>query len=205
MNSRINPGFSELHFRAALEAIKDAFGETWLCGTKAHPIRDLWKRTDALASNELLWLGDSILKLKPIRLSWVEEAIDHIKSENRNERVGFVFEILALGSFANNNQVVRLPPRSNPDYDADIAASTGESYRLSLKNFGASTRENEFKKRCQEIEATVLSYQKTNGLSWMGLAVQANRFPTDADWRDLADGIVSAIQQGSPVRVGSCW
>ncbi len=201
----MNPGFAEQHFKDALQAIRVAFGESWLNRKKAHPVRDLWKRNDPLASNELLWLGDSIMRLSKLNPRWIATTVDHIKSENRNERIGYVFELLALATCVENGQVVHLAPEGNPDYDADVELSTLEIYRFSLKNFGASTREGEFNKRCREIDTAILANSESDGLSWVGVALQADSYPKDSDWSDLASGIVAAMKAVIPARIGACW
>src|SRR5580658_6967223 len=98
VEGRLNPGLGVEHLEAALTAVKQAFGEHWLLGKQEHVVRILWRRSDFLATNELFWLGDSILRLSGDK-RWLDKTIERIKSPSRNERIGFVFELLAIAAF----------------------------------------------------------------------------------------------------------
>lgn len=49
-------------FEHALSTISELFGKNWLESDSDHELKIVWKRSDPLASTELLIFGDCLLK-----------------------------------------------------------------------------------------------------------------------------------------------
>lgn len=83
-----------------LELVEGTFEKEWLEMKEEHPLRELWDRRDALATNELFSLGTCIERLNFIDTEWVKKQIHIIKTGPANNRIGAFFEILGLGFLA---------------------------------------------------------------------------------------------------------
>ena len=84
---------------ALLEAVATNFGEDWLSRDVANPLQKLWQRRDALATNELLLLGEAVRNLSRVDAAWTRRQIELMKSNDAGERAGATFEILGLNLF----------------------------------------------------------------------------------------------------------
>ena len=202
---RVNPGLPEAELKAALEAVRDAFGEDWLTGNQSHPVRDLWSRNDFLATSELFWLGDSILRITPTAQRWVDDVVSDIESPNRNVRVGALFELFAMAMFASDGQRVEPTRRGNPHFDGDVILKNLR-LRMSLKNFGAPSRELEFEKRSEEVRQEMLKTGRARGTHWVGMLVQAAKYPDSTDWETLRAEIPTLTQNpNGTYAIGDMW
>jgi len=191
---RINPGLPPDELAAALAAVQTHFGIKWLKGHSAHPLRSLWARTDVLATCELFWLGHSLRLFEPIDARWLAGTVERMQDTHRNSRVGHAFELLLGATFVNDNQIVTPAPPNNPDYDLDVDVHDGPNLRLSFKNFGTTPREDAFKVRCHDLEDAILRWAEGRSLTWVGIAIECERYPLDGEWR-LLDDIMSKLSK----------
>jgi hypothetical protein len=60
---------------AKLDAIARQFGHRWLLARGTNPIQLLWKRRDALATNELLILGDAVEAFETTDVAWLRQQV----------------------------------------------------------------------------------------------------------------------------------
>lgn len=75
----------ETEINTYLEAVRTFFNEKWLCNvTGKHRLQKLWRRSDSLATIELISLGHAIETMKSIDLMWVKKCIQEIKQEDSN-------------------------------------------------------------------------------------------------------------------------
>jgi hypothetical protein len=171
----------------ALAAIRGAFGHMWLDMKTAivHPVRVLWRRNDWVATLELLLLGSSIETLASISPNWLRDAVGKAKAGDRS-RVGFLFEIAALGAFAHGGMTIVPAPPGTPVYDVSVKLSDGSTGRVSVKHFGMSAYERDFLATARRTTEQAKSAAMAAGVRWMGVTVIAERYPERADWSDLA-------------------
>jgi hypothetical protein len=83
-------------FNAHLDALADRFGLSWLESDDGSPVQQLWRSTDALATNELLNLGRAVQNLSARNARWIERQVNIVKSPNPGRRAGAIFELLAF-------------------------------------------------------------------------------------------------------------
>lgn len=186
--------------RAALEsglrAIEGYFGSEWIASNPDHPVGRLWSlKDDFLATNELFWLGEAIVRLARIDDRWLRSVVGHIKSEDRGRRVGYTFELLALASVAVYGQEVRPAQRDAKTFDADAILTDGNRYKVSVKNFGGSDRDQRFQEKAKEMEALVIAEAKRQGKRWIGMMVGAEAYPCDRDWESLRAALPGLITE----------
>lgn len=103
-------------------------------------------RCVAVATAELLTLGDAIERLEPKDSNWVAKRVTTIKRRRVNDRIGDVFEIVALGLFSTAGQVVDPAKEDQPGYDGTIRLKYEPRFYLSLKNHDVSRHEELFRK-----------------------------------------------------------
>lgn len=156
-----------------------------------------------MATNELFWLGSSILRLQNGNETWLRQMIVKIKSESREERIGYVFELLALAALTGHGQTVTPTPFGVPHYDGDLQILSGELYKVSVKNFGVSSKDRQFRKHAKDVERAVLKAARKLKLSWWSTATIADEYPRDPTWPALIEALPGIIRRGdSPVQVG---
>jgi hypothetical protein len=197
LKGRNNPNLPTDELTCALQNICSAFGEGWLRGKEAHPIRHLWVRDDAVATSELFWLGDSIGKLKEISSKWAQWHIGRIKRGDKNERLGSIFEILALGMFCQPGQTVKPASHSSRGYDADITLSDEVALCLSIKSIGASDYQRSAEINSKRLHDMIVKDAQQNSRSWSGITLMGRFYPSDEDWK-TANGSVLAFLQNTP-------
>ena len=176
---------SAVEINQRFEAVDLAFTRSWLERQDGHPVQALWLRRDALATNELAYLGDSILRLKALDQKWTADVIRKIKSLERNTRLGFTFELLGLAAFVAPGQRVIPAPKGTPGFDGTVQLEKGGSLRLSLKNYGESDFERRVHLRSDLIKKELLAALKQTAHTGFGLRVFASKYPSQSEWASL--------------------
>jgi hypothetical protein len=172
---------------ACLDAIVRHFALEWLQEKEGnHPLQKLWNRTDALATNQLIIFGDSLLVMEIINEKFVRTHVDIIRSESSiNNRKGSFFEIIGL-------RLLHIPPSQqvvpavgqNPGYDGYVEFN-GLRLDLSLKNYGTSAHEAHATLKARAIEDEFVSFLRAKQLTGLELRAVAKGYPTDDDWDRL--------------------
>jgi hypothetical protein len=127
--------------------------------------------------------------------------VDLIRDEHRNSRVGHMFELLLGAAYAVEGQLVEPAVTNNPNYDFDISISGGARLRLSFKNFGTTPREDEFRKRCLEVESLLLE-GAAGRFNWLGLYVVCDHYPGDSEWGVLRQRLPQLLpRQSGPFKM----
>jgi len=137
LGQRIDP-FRELGDKDTreqwLQGIATWLGKDWLNEPGYHPIRDLWKRKDWIASSELLSLGEALEKIKSIASTrWVREAATRARSDDRGEIAGPIFEVIAARMLDHENHKVTLPKPSEPGFDLWLTFPNSSKLRVSCR------------------------------------------------------------------------
>jgi hypothetical protein len=110
-----------------------------------------------------------------------------------------------MALFASHGQQVHPAPRGNPRFDADVSLRDMH-FRISLKNFGAPSREKEFENQSEVVREEILKATLANGMCWIGMLIEANEYPVRADW-DILLGQVPALirNRKGMLQVGNRW
>jgi hypothetical protein len=185
-----------------LDAVASAFGIAWLKERGDNPVQKLWNRTDYLATNELVWLGDAILKMQSVDRKWTAKELSKVKNDTANNRKGAVFEIIGLSIFTERLRVVP-SAGGNPGYDGTIHFPGSGRLALSLKNYGASTHERAVQNHGAELEASFRASLESLSLNGLDLRIIAKQYPSDADWARLESNL-SEIIRTNPEIEGHC-
>lgn len=169
-----------------LELVEGTFEKEWLEMKEEHPLRELWDRRDALATNELFSLGTCIERLNFIDTEWVKKQIHIIKTGPANNRIGAFFEILGLGFLAAEKGKISLAKENQPGYDGILNLENGKSMRLSLKNYGISAHQKDFIKNAEQIEVLIKDLLRKHNLSPLQVLIEnADKYPEQKDWDNL--------------------
>lgn len=187
----------DTELRAAFEHVVGLFKRAWLSADSPDALQALWKRRDTTATWELFWLGSSIARLAPIKTGWLTNQANIIKTGQRNERIGVVFEILALALFAAPTHKVVPAKKNQPGYDGTLQFKDGNNAQVSLKNFARSSHQKQF-----DINAatTYDSFKKAliqHPRNWTGIAAFADEYPSDDEWAALRTHIESRLARYS--------
>lgn len=174
-----------------IEEIEDAFAkivnyfdEAWLTtedGT--HVLQLLWKRRDALSTNELFTFGKSLIAAEKASPDWLKNQVKLVRGKNENNQKGAIFEILAVG-YTASNQIVIPASANQPGYDLDIETKNGTSYRVSLKRYSQSSHEKLFRKKSAHAEVRFIEGLKKSRRN-ASLFIEAREYPSESDWQKL--------------------
>src|ERR1700757_628921 len=94
-------------FNERLDTIVVNFGSGWLGGQNQNPLQELWARKDALATYELISLGDALYNLLATNPEWTRNHIKEIKFGNPSNRNGAILALLGLNLFHCRDQRVQ--------------------------------------------------------------------------------------------------
>jgi hypothetical protein len=139
------------------QAIEDLFKPEYLNSEKAlGPLPILWKRTDALATNELFALGKSIHSLQIQNKKSISDWLDstaktakkHAKYHGKSE--GFIREIMYCGSAFDSIGEIIPARKAQQAYDLEIKTANTD-FIISLKKFGKSDKHREFENYCHKL------------------------------------------------------
>lgn len=203
VNGRVFANLGRARLERALDAVETYFGGEWIAANPTHPVGQLWLlKGDFLATNELFWLGEAIVTLASLDAKWVRDVVEHIKSADRGRRVGYTFELLSLASIAGYGQTVHPAPRGNKTFDGDAVLTDGNKYKVSVKNFGGSDRDQRFQERSKAIEALVVAEAKRQGKTWIAMMIGAEAYPEAQEWGSLEAALPALIAQERPLSDG---
>ena len=190
---------------ALLEAVAAEFGIAWLKSADGNPLQLLWARRDALATEELLLLGDSVTALKAANPAWTQHQISQMKSVNLGEVHGAAFELLGLNLFNAPGQRVAPAPKNAAGYDGSVFFSDASSLMLSIKNHGVSAHEQRFRKDAQMVLDSFLAAMTRHALNSCSLRIVTHVQPTASDWKVLGDGMDALVTGKLRKEDGGIW
>jgi hypothetical protein len=134
---------------AKFEALARHFGIDWLTAQGDNPLQKLWKRRDALATNELLNFGDAIENFEKVDPTWLTEKVEDVKTGDEGNRAGAIFELLGLNFYLFTGNTVLPSKGSNPGYDGVVQLTNHSSLLVSIKNHGMTAYERFFQKNAK--------------------------------------------------------
>ncbi len=158
-------GTDRTELNAKFEALARHFGIDWLTTEGGNPLQILWKRRDALATNELLNFGDAVEGFESADPAWLKRQVKHVKGGDEGNRSGAIFELLGLNTFLAAGAKVVPSSSSNPGYDAVIELPGPTSLLVSIKNHGMTSHERSFRRYAKELDDQFQSWMTTNGIS----------------------------------------
>ncbi|MBD2386851.1 hypothetical protein [Cylindrospermum sp. FACHB-282] len=195
-----------------LAVLVSEFDAGWLRSGYTNPVQKLWQRMDYLSTCELLLLGNALKKLKPIDPHWVSAQVKLIKQEDKNNRRGALFELLALSLFDGEGVSVRPAASSNPGYDGTVLLPRNASIQVSVKSYGTSSHQEVFNNQCSMIEALLTAALSKRQLNAVGIYVFAKSYPTQSDWEVLKrrlpamlDSVENRTNDSFEDIQNSCW
>ena len=195
-----------------LAILVSEFGEEWLNTGNSNPVQQLWQRQDWLSTCELLLLGNSLKILKTVAPNWVSEQVKLIKQEDKNNRRGALFELLALSLFDGEGVSMKPAANSNPGYDGTVFLPRNASIQISVKSYGMSSHQQEFNNQCSIVEAQLVKALSEHQLNAVGFYIFAKNYPNRTDWeilRKRLPEILDSVQNGTGDSFEdlqkSCW
>jgi len=176
------------------------FGTKWLNGNNKNPLQLLWQRNDLLAKAERYSLGNSIETIKNKNPDWVKQKVERIKSNERGNIFGAVFEILASAMFERgSNHEVIFPPSDNPGIDFIVRFKDGANMNVSCKNHRKSNNSINFDKESEKFKERFVNFCKGLNLNIQCL-IFSNKFPKHREWqilnKSISDILLSAFDNG---------
>lgn len=176
------------------KCIADNFSHKWIKSSKGHPLQQLWKRKDALSTNELYFFGDCLKRLSEIDPKWVKNQISQIKSDHSNNRQGAFFEIIGLGILSTSEQIVSPTKGNNPGFDGVLSLNEVKSMRISIKNYGDSLHYQEFISYSQKVEKKLKEILKDNSITSIQVVIDSPKsYPSKQDWENLLNQIPNIL------------
>lgn len=180
-------GIPEQEIDNSFKRFIDLINEEWLNKNNYHPLRALWKRSDILSSNEIFSLGTAIDELSTIDSNWLRNQAKLMKSAERNNYLGAFAEVFSiyLLNGVNHNTV---PAKANqPGYDALMSLTpSGQTIRLSIKNYGQSKHEETFVKWAAKTEELIVKLLKKYKYYPVTIWIDCpSQYPSEAKWKLL--------------------
>lgn len=177
---------------AYFQSVEDLFNADYLNSEKAlGPLPILWKRLDALATNELFALGKAIhtiqsqnkVHLDEWLISVASTAKKHAKNHGKSE--GFIREIIYCGSIFDTSGEIFPGQKAQQAFDVAIK-TPNTNFVISLKKYGKSEKHKEFELYCQELAKTL---QKKAELHQMNISLTLNMTTS------FSDGLLKTLQK----------
>jgi hypothetical protein len=187
----------DVEINRRLQAIVKYFAEIWLSKEGDHPIQRLWLRRDALATNQLVILGDAVLFGDAMDAKWVARQTSTIKTESPNNRRGALFELIAANLI--RGPTISATRKDFPGFDLAGNYSDGSRILISLKSYGTSSHEKFFRDQGEVLERAFVGYLTTVGVKGLCLRAWAQSYPSAADWRELHQAIPTLLAE-NPVQ-----
>ena len=187
----LNTDRSELNSK--LDSIARQFDLVWLCAQGNNPLQVLWKRRDALSTNELLNFGDAVDAFEKIDQKWLKQKVDLIKNTDEGNRSGAIFELMGLNLFAAAGCKVIPSPGSNPGYDGMVELPDRSSLLVSIKNHGPTAHERYFQENAKQLDEQFHNWLKDHRQSGVELRIFClNRLDATA-WSDLKKDVKNIL------------
>lgn len=181
---------SDEELESYMTVLKVCFGLKWLEEIGDNPLQILWKRLDILATNELYTLAYSIDTLNKIDASWIKDQVKIAKGRDENNSRGAIFEIIGLSMMHNPNHPVSPARLNQAGFDGILKGDDDTEVRVSIKNYGKSSFQRSFEKKCKIIESKIVLLLKKYKYPPTQVIVDfPSQFPTDKDWKMLEDKI----------------
>jgi hypothetical protein len=178
---------------AMLGAVARVYQEEWLAKTGDNPLQILWNRKDALATNELLNLGDAVLGLEKSDPEWLKRQASVIKVGDDGNRNGALFELLALNFFRAAGHKVVPAGEKNPGYDGRVEMPDGSSVLVSLKNHGISSHERSLIDQAKVLDTKFQRWLQQRSLNGIEARLLLNDYPSSNDWAALEHDLGHAL------------
>ena len=134
--------------------------ENWLSKNPNHPISKLWKRQDAMSTNELVTFARAVFIMEGINKTWLSKTMKIASGKDINNAHGAMFEILALSFFKDSDLEVLPASMSKEGIDGTLKLSNGLEINLSLKYYGITQAELAFQRFMKEINDIVVDSVK---------------------------------------------
>jgi hypothetical protein len=186
-----------------LTAIAQCFGLAWLEQPNGNPLQTLWGRTDALATNELLNLGDAILRFIASNPAWTERQVEIIKTGDAGNRAGAIFELLGLSLFHCAGCKVSATAENNPGYDGVVHLDNDAALWVSIKNHGMSSAEQSFRTKAAALEVKFRDWLHQRRLTGIELRILGAKYPGSSDWKKLEKDVEDVVASINTPRSGT--
>lgn len=124
-------------------------------GFGQHPLRQLWHRTDWLATTELLSLAMNMNRLRrnPANADFLRLCRKNACSNNRDNRTGSLWELWSAAIIDRAEHRVRPAAKGEPGFDLWVERSDGQRLRVSCKALNPSQNELAFRTLADDIHA----------------------------------------------------
>lgn len=180
---------------AWLDAFRNLLTEDWLNLQGPHPLRQLWKRKDFLATIELLTIGHGLVQVLPKYSPKLKaRLVKDLRSFEAGTRSGTLFELLASSMFANDQQTVTMPADGQPGYDFSIKTGGGHVIRVSCKRLLVSQEERAFVAAAEAMRQAVAERgdNPTLAFAQMEDVTAADRYNVGAVRKAMRDFLAGA-------------
>lgn len=147
-----------------LARVENWLTRDWLQKSELHPVRDVWKRRDFIATTELLYFGSLLDNMeRSIPAASLSEIMDRVKSEALGDRSGALFELTAGAMMVSPGCSVSFPPVGNPGFDLVLHLKGNKQVRVSCKVLNASTHAIEFSRFSTELQTDLVKELNGSG------------------------------------------
>lgn len=173
-----------------MKILEASFGLKWLEEKSDHPLQVLWKRNDILSTNELYTLACSIETLGKIDPVWTKKQLVFVKSKDKNNSKGAIFEFIGLNMMNDPDHTVKPARLNQAGYDGVLTRIDGTELRVSIKNYGSSSFQKSFEKKSKTIEAKIITLLKKYKYPPVQVILDfPDKYPNERDWKMLEDRI----------------
>ena len=182
-------------FDESLKRIKEEFGLEWLESHQAHPLKELWIRSDVFASIQLHQFGYSLQKIKDLNVKWFTEVIKIIKGDEPGRRRGAVLEVLAASQLHSPpERIVELPRIGKQGYDIKVKLNSGYEIYYQVKNNTRSEEYYKIEEKARSVEKILVANLDSIALH---VFIKRNTDPRDGDWFYLEEQLPLLMEEAS--------
>ncbi|MEI4482608.1 MULTISPECIES: hypothetical protein [unclassified Phyllobacterium] len=158
-------------------------------------MQKLWRRQDALSTNELLNFGDAVERFRRDSPAWLRGQVRNIKIGDEGQSAGALFEIVALNLFRQDSCRVEPARGAMPGFDGTLILSDGTRIFVSIKNHGMSTPEREFHLQAKALDDDFQSQLRETNFNDLEVTVLAATPMSTRLFSDLNSDIANCLSK----------
>lgn len=160
INRQIPNGIDKSELKISIDLIKKSFSNKWLSKKQEHPLRELWKRKDFLATSELYVIGKGIKKLLDNdEIEWLNNFIKEIKKHKDIRQIQAICYELFIYTMIQNK--VKLSKPNQQSFDLTILRRF-QNVRVSIKRLTTSDIFTELSEQFEECKKNFIENLNKN-------------------------------------------
>lgn len=174
-----------------LQEVEQHFGKEWLEMPAGHRLQNLWERSDANSTIDLVSLGFALKTVGQKHSNWVKDCVGDILSEDNKRQNGALFELNLIAWFIHGGMNVTPASYGEKGIDATLMFAGVDDLFVSMKNHDMSHHEQALHQYCESVRAKARAVFANRGYNGVSITLTTKDYlSSQTDW----DSIEKAIE-----------